>query len=659
MGERIRDREGTDTPRPELAFFQDLFPRIFANAVEGIFLTTTDGRIHAANPAACRILGRTEQEICRLGRQELFDHADPRMIQAIEERLRTGRSLAQVTVVRPDGTRVEAAITSTVLTEPGPASPAVVFLHDITERVQAERALASERALLDRVFASLGDAVFVADARTRVIVRANAAAERIFGWTPAELTGRDGSALYPTREAFEAQGRSNRAAWSTKGFNSGELDLVRKDGSRVPVRYFSRGIPDEGGAFSLGVVVLHDLTEERHAEEERARLQAAFFRAQKLEGLGVLTGGLAHDFNNLLVPILANATALAPRLPPGDPVRGALEDIAASARQAAAVVGQLLAYAGKSAGAFEHVNLADELGATADLLRASLPKKVALRMELPAEPLRVLGDAAQLKQVLVNLVMNAGESMGDGGGHVVVTAGTKLCREGHPALALAQPPLPPGEYVWVEVADDGPGMSEDLAARALDPFFTTKGLGRGLGLPAASGIVRAHHGALDVDSAPQRGTRIRAWLPVDPEASAPAPPPADSVEKVAEGGRILVVDDEQLVRRTVRRLLEKSGYEVTEASDGVEALERFRAAPDAFDLVLLDLSMPRMSGDETFEALRRIRGDLPVVLSSGYAAVDEFDRLLRQPHVRFASKPYDLRELLAALRGVRAGGDGG
>ena len=651
MLEPSRDPERPGPPRPELAFYQDLFPRIFANAVDGICLTTTDGRIHAANPAACRIFGRTEEEICRLGRDGLMNQADPRLTSAVEERRSAGRALAELTVIRPDGSQLPVEVTSAVLTEPGPASPAVVFIRDVSDRVRAIEALADERALLDRVFQGLQDAIAVVDARSRLVLRANPAVEKILGWRPEEIVGRDTSVLYATREEFERMGRMAAEAFAARGFFAGEVELRRRDGSPVPVHYSVRPLAGAGGAAAMMVVVLHDLTEERHAEAERARLQTVLFQAQKLEGLGVLTGGLAHDFNNLLVPILANATAISPRLPPGDPIREALEDIAASARQAAALMGQLLAYSGRSTGIFEHVDLVAELRGTAELLRASVPKKVAIDFDLPSVALPVLGDAAQLKQVLVNLVMNAGEAMGEAGGHVVVTAGTKVCREGHPALALAHPPLPPGEYVWVEVADGGPGMTEEVVARARDPFFTTKGLGRGLGLPAAHGILGAHRGVLDIDTAPGRGTRVRVWIPSDPDARPSKP--AEQAPTFA-GGRVLVVDDEPLVRRTARRLLEKAGYEVTEASDGAEAVERFRAAPAEFDVVLLDLSMPKMAGDETFVALRGVRDDVPIVLSSGYAAADEFERLLGQQRVRFASKPYDMRELVQAVNGARA-----
>jgi two-component system cell cycle sensor histidine kinase/response regulator CckA len=648
MEQASRGPQEATPARPELAFFQDLFPLLFANAVDGICLTTTDGRVYAANAAACRIFGRSEEEICRLGRDALLNLGDPRLAPAMEDRRRTGRSQAELTVLRPDGTLVSVELTSTVLGEPGGDSPAVIVFRDVSERVHDREALASERALLDRVFESLWDAVLVSDVRHRRVLRANAAVERILGWSPRELVGRETREIYRTTAEYEEAGRRAREAWAARGFYSDETELRHKDGSAVPVRFFARPAPGAGA--DLAVVVLHDLREERRAAAERERLVTAMFQAQKLEGLGTLTGGLAHELNNLLVPILANTSALAAAVPADDPRHHALGDVVASARQAAKLVAQLLAYTGKSAGAHEGVDLAAELRERGELLRASIPKNVSLRFEAPPEPVPVLGDAGQLAQVVLNLVVNAAEALGERAGQVAVRAGLERCGDGHPALGLVQPPLAPGSYAWVEVADDGPGMSADVAARALDPFFTTKGFGRGLGLAAASGIVRAHRGALELDTAPGRGTRARAWIPAAPSPAAAAAPPAPAPAPArAGGGRVLVVDDEPLVRRTARRLLEKAGYEVVEAGDGAEALERFQASPSSFDAVLLDLSMPRMSGDEAFAGLRRVRADVPVVLSSGYAPDERLERLLRDPRVRFASKPYDRRALVEAV----------
>jgi PAS domain S-box-containing protein len=631
-------------PRLGFATYQELFPRIFANAVEGICLTSTDGRIYAANPAACRIFGRSEEEICRLGRDALLNPDDPRLAAALQERRRTGRGQSELTLVRPDGTQVTVDVTSAVLAGADLAAPTVVFLRDVTERVRDREELARERALLDQVFASLEDVILVTDARTRLVVRVNAAAERTLGWKAADLVGRDTAILHPTREQYDRVGREARECFLARRSYSGEMDLLRKDGTPVPFRFFSR--PVEEGSLSILVNVLHDLREERQAEAIRARLQAALFQTQKLESLGALAGGLAHDFNNLLVTMLAGATTAAAGLPPGDARREPLDDIAAAAHRAAELVRQLLAYSGRATGTLLPVDLAAAVRETNGLLRASVPRKVSLFIDLPASPLPVLGDAGELRQVVVNLVQNAGEALDEREGRITVTAGLDTCAEGHPALALAQPPLAPGRYAWVQVADDGPGMPPEVAARALDPFFSTKGLGRGLGLAAAAGIVRVHRGVLELESQAGRGTRVRAWIPARAESEKAGRTAARN------GRRVLLVDDEPLVRRATKRLLESGGYEVVEASDGLEAVERFRERPEAFDVVLLDLSMPRMGGEEAFAALRAVRPDVPVVLSSGYADGGP-DRLLSQPAVAFAAKPYDRRELLAALAAVR------
>jgi PAS domain S-box-containing protein len=360
------------SPASGLPRFSELFPLIFENAEEGILLTATDGSIFAANPAACRILGRSEAEICRLGRAGITDAADPALRTAMEERQRTGRARADLRFVRPDGTHVPVEVSSAVLGQPGAASPTVMFLRDVSERERSRALLLAERELLDRVFEVLEDPVLVVDQRTRLVVRANRAAEAVFGWSVGEMVGRDTSLIHVDADRFREYGRLLEAACASRGFLEVEFPMRRKSGEVFPARHFAR-LVHQGNA-SLAVGAVRDLTASKRAEAERARLEAALLQAQKMESLSAFAGGVAHDFNNLLVAVLANAEALAAQAPSGSPEFQALDDIATAARRGAALVRQLMAYAGRARVTREPLDLSRVVHDVLHILRASVPR---------------------------------------------------------------------------------------------------------------------------------------------------------------------------------------------------------------------------------------------------------------------------------------------
>jgi PAS domain S-box-containing protein len=624
--------------------FAELFPLIFENAAEGILLTSTDGSIFAANPAACRILGRSQEEICRAGRAGILDTSDPALPAALEERERTGRARAELTALWPDGSRVPVEVSSAVLERNGPSSLTVMFLWDVSERSRAREALRSERELLDRVFSVLEDPVVVVDFRTRLLVRANRAAEAVFGWTCEEMVGRDTSFLHVDQEHFREYGRLLEEAYATRGWFEGEFPMRRKSGEVFPARHLARTV--RHGELSLAVGMIRDLTSQRRAEAERARLESALLQAQKMESLSAFAGGVAHDFNNLLVAVLANAEAVAAAMPPDAPGRAALDDVAAAARRGAALVRQLLAYAGRARVVRQPLDLSRAVGDVLHILRASVPRKIALETDL-AERAPLLGDRGQLGQVVINLVLNAAEAIGDREGHIAISTGVEKCPAGHPTLALVQPPLEAGPYSWLEVRDDGAGMPPEVTSRIFDPFFSTRSVGRGLGLSAVAGVVRAHGGAVQVESSPGRGSRFRLWLP----AGGPVPAPE---RPAVAAGTVLVVDDEPMVRRLAGWILEDAGYRVLEAGDGVEALELFRSRGGEIDVVLLDFDMPRMDGADTFDAIRAISPGARVLLSTGYGDQPWMERFRGQGLAGTLEKPYAASELVAAVRAARA-----
>jgi len=389
-----------------------------------------------------------------------------------------------------------------------------------------------------------------------------------------------------------------------------------------------------------------EMTERQEAEAARRAIEAKVLEVQKLESLGVLAGGIAHDFNNLLVGILGNASLALLDLPEDSPARQSVEDIERAGQRAGELARQMLAYSGRSRLLIEPVELSELVRDLLTLLQVSIGKGVVLRLDLADEPVVVDADVAQVRQVVMNLVINAADAIGNRSGRISIRvhhleASADYLADAHPGAGLE-----PGHFAALEVTDTGFGMDDATQARMFDPFFTTKVAGRGLGLAAVLGIVRGHHGALRVYSEVGHGTTFRIVLPL----SASSPVRTTSPEGAWHGsGRVLVVDDDPMVRTVARRLLESFGLTVEDVAAGPAAVDRLRADPSSIDLVLLDLTMPEMNGPELLTELRAVRPDLPAVVMSGYHE-DEATSVLGTAISGFVQKPFTPAELSRRMR---------
>jgi PAS domain S-box-containing protein len=404
---------------------------------------------------------------------------------------------------------------------------------------------------------------------------------------------------------------------------------------------------DATGAVTGVLGVSLDVTERVHAEKERAKLHAQLLKVQKLESLGLLAGGIAHDFNNILTAILGGAQTAKLSLVSESPAHADLDIVVTAAQRAAGLTRQMLAYSGKGHFEIRPLDLSRVVREIANLLETTISKKVQMRLELASDLPVVEADIAQVQQVLMNLVINGAEAIGDERGTVLVTTGAQDI-DAHYAESLVSSEVGAGRYVFIEVHDTGTGMDAETTAKIFDPFFTTKFTGRGLGLAAVLGIVRAHRGAIKVYSSPGRGSTFKVFfpassgVPVEPDRAAP---------RFRGAGVALVVDDDDGVRRAARRMLELFGFEVLEAENGRVGAERFAVRPREIAVVLLDMTMPEMGGEETFRELRRVREDVPVILTSGYNEVEATRRFTAKGLAGFLQKPFgpdDLAEKLAA-----------
>ena len=383
---------------------------------------------------------------------------------------------------------------------------------------------------------------------------------------------------------------------------------------------------------------MRDYLIERQKQEEQLR------ETQKLESIGVLAGGVAHDFNNLLTGILGNASLLLDNAAPSSFEHQALSEVVKGSERAAELTQNLLAYAGQGRFVIRPLNLSQMVQEIARLVENLIPKTAELHIETAPGLRPVDGDSGQLQQIIMNLIINAAEALeGRRGGWVQVTTGMRRSQAG--GTDYAGQPVAPGEYVCLEVRDNGTGMDAATRRRVFDPFFTTKFQGRGLGLAAVLGIVRGHRGYLQVESEPGQGTTFCVLLP--PGRRAPAASPAQrAAAPVAACKAVLVVDDEPSVRAIAERALSAKGYRVIQAENGQIALDLVQSARGEIGLVLLDLTMPVMGGEETYVQLRRANPELAVILSSGYSGPALAERFAGRGFAGFLQKPFSAAQLL-------------
>jgi signal transduction histidine kinase/CheY-like chemotaxis protein len=393
-----------------------------------------------------------------------------------------------------------------------------------------------------------------------------------------------------------------------------------------------------------------DVSARVRAEDAERELERRLYHSQKLERLGVLAGGVAHDFNNLLTAILGQAELARRRLDRSPEMAlGSIEQIEVLARRASELTRQLLAYSGKGSFVVEPVSLDALVAEMAGMLEIVVPKKATLTLEIEAALPAVMADRAQLQQVVMNLLTNAAEALPDGVGRIslVVRAlelsGDELERRGAAELS-------PGTYLEVAVSDTGVGMAEDVRERLFDPFFTTKASGRGLGMSAVLGIVRGHAGHIDVRSTVGQGTTFTLLLPATTRM--PSSKPTGRSEIRARRGRLLLVDDEPPIRTTLSVLLAQFGFEVVTAENGKRAVEVFDEHGGDVVLVLMDMTMPVMSGPEALRELRRRDPKLPVILSSGFSETEVTRAAGGDGVSGFLAKPYDLEDLRRAIDAV-------
>jgi two-component system cell cycle sensor histidine kinase/response regulator CckA len=613
---------------------------VFDALSDGVALLSAEGRILRCNSAFCRLMHKRIGEVLGHSIMEIESTAECK-----DQELpftRSLRSRQSETVECLFGENIY-RLTSHVALVRANVAGAIYLISDVTDEKRAarekEEAFAQLRALTDS--APVGFIFFDRDMRYSLVNKKlaeldGASIEAHLGRTPEEVTPDRAS---EARRLFQQVIDTGQPVLDHE-FNTTDPRVPGESRSWSESWYPVRSA--SGRLLGVGVTTI-ETTERKRAEEAQKSLEARMFDAQKIESIGLLAGGIAHDFNNLLTGVLGHASLAREIASPGSQVARCLDEIVNASERAAHLTKQMLAYAGKGKFITGAIDLSQETEDVVRLVHASISKRIDLRLDLPKHLPAVHADPGQVQQVIMNLVVNAAEAIGEAYGRVTIRTGVHAA--GPLQLgsnSLSEPDLPPGSYVFLEVRDTGCGMDEATKAKIFDPFFTTKFTGRGLGLAAVGGIVRGHKGAIEVSSIPNQGSTFVVWFPATTEAAPPAIEDTPVVEAAPAqpGETILVVDDEQVVLRTAQAALQRRGYTVLLAESGPAAIDIFRRRAKEVSLVILDLSMPGMSGQETLPEIRKVRPDISVVVSSGYNEAETLRLFSGQRISGFLQKPY-------------------
>jgi two-component system cell cycle sensor histidine kinase/response regulator CckA len=640
----LRDESKQLAAEDALRDSETLYRSIVENSFDAIYLLRGK-RYEYVNPRFCSITGYSFAELTSAD----FDYRallPPEAREFMERRFRSrmdGEPIPpqyQIRVLTKSGSTVEVEVTTHPLESIGEIR-VLGIMRDVTTRLRAEEELRRSEGLMKSIFASMVDSVFVFDEQRRFIFVNSPQMQLLM--PPSEFVGSQFEEVMPACMAEQfIRAFSDARTGRTVDY---EYSLDFPDGKAFFSTRLSQMLIE--GSFCGAVAVVRDITEKKKLEDEQRRLQDQLRQTQKLESLGLLAGGVAHDFNNLLMGILGNAELAGGSIGGSSAAIGHIRQIEIAARKAADLCRQMLAYSGRGRTLSETVDLNMLIREMAELLKVSIPDGVTLRFDLSDDLLPILGDPSQLSQVVMNLITNAAEAISNGPGTITLLTRSMYCDREYLRGSYVDDELPPGIYVYLEVSDTGCGMEEATLNRIFDPFFTTKFTGRGLGLAAVLGIVRGHRGAIRVYSEPGAGTTFKIIIPPDPSAMV-----RDVIDSIPEGrdsGRILLVDDEEIVRSVVGRMLQKLGYAWETASDGAAALEMLSQDHGRFNCVILDMAMPGMDGAKVLAAFRGIAPGAKVVVMSGYNEREVVARLgdLRPESV--LQKPFRIEALERAL----------
>lgn len=623
---------------------EERYQALFERSLDIVFLHDFEGRFIDANPAALNLLGYDKNEITSLTFNALLDDDDQlkKASDALNELKNTGRQkmLTEFWLKTKQGHKVCVETKSSTVFSRGEPVAIQGVGRDITERKRHEAALDYHAHIL----AHINDSVVASDLN-RNITYWNEASERLYGWKSEQVIGKKIDDIITID--MEAQRRNQLNMLIKKNGNwRGEAVHFTRKNKKIMVDWSITKIYDAKNNEIGTVSIAHDITEKRQTEEDKSNLQKQLLRAQKLETIGTLAGGIAHDFNNILTPILGYADMASAKLPDYHPVNKDLKEIVRAANRAKDLVQQILTFSRNTAKEKQPLRLQSIVKEALKLLRSSIPSTIEIRQEIETDCPKIFADASQMHQIIVNLCVNAAQAMELKGGIMDIELSSVNVDD---KTAQRYPNLKKQNYVRLAVSDNGCGMNEDTLSRIFEPFFTTKEVdkGTGMGLSVVHGIVKTHHGEIIAESGPGKGSKFAVYLPVTVEDESPEI--LESVEVDTGTESLLIVDDEKVVAMMLKKLLEQLGYAANVETESKKALDRLKANPAQYDLVLTDLTMPGMTGLELAREIKKVRADLPILLMTGYG--DSIAEDATQYNIkRILGKPINRKELAAMLR---------
>ncbi len=640
-GERFIWSSVEDTRREKAQQFlmaeqAEVMQAVIENSPNGILVINSDARIERANPSACACFGYDKEELLQMTLHDLVpEDIRPQHFALFADEVagRTHQIMGQTRELRArrnDGSQFPCAVTVSHFTVMGNKRLFSVLVQDLSQRKQAEQ----DSRRLASILEATSDFVAMADTSGRVLY-INSAGKTMLGLDtpdlPQDLMLSD---IHPNAAMQKIEQEILPAAVK-HGVYQSDSTLRDLAGKEIPVSavFMAHDLSRDGQPTKYSVIA-RDLTEER-------AMQAKIEHSQRLESLGVLAGGIAHDFNNILTAIMGNAAmAELKALHNPQDMPKYMHNIVESSEKAAELCKQMLAYSGKGKFVVKAVDLSAMVEDITKLLEISIAKGVVIKYHLSEQLPAVEADVAQMQQVIMNLIINASDAIGEKSGVISISTGVIQADQYYLASTSMNDALPAGRYVYLEVSDTGCGMSRKTQAKLFEPFFTTKFAGRGLGMSAVLGIVRGHHGTIKIYSESRRGTTFKVLLPLSDQPAEIAKPPTSSGQGWLASGTVLIVDDEETIRETAAMMLEDMGFATLTATDGVDGVRVYRERQDAIVAVLMDMTMPKMDGKTCYTELRRINKHVQVVLSSGYNEEEATSRFAGQKLAGFIQKPY-------------------
>jgi two-component system cell cycle sensor histidine kinase/response regulator CckA len=624
---------------------------LFDQNVAGFCRTAPDGRVLGCNSTFARMLGyASQEEVLGCHAQQFYFSGEER--DRLLEHLQREGSLVnlELRLRRKDGSSIW-VIENVAATcdEQGKMTLIEGTMVDISAHKRAENALRESQERLHGIIASAMDAIITVDEKQQIIVF-NQAAEEIFGCTAAEVIGKSIDRFLPEslRDLHRQHVRNfGQTGISTRSmYSQGTLVAVRSNGEEFPIETAISQVTTSSE--KLYTVILRDISVRKRTEEQLRQ-------AQKMEAVGQLAGGIAHEFNNYLAIIMGYTELLEHETMGNESLRPSLSEIKDASQKVASLTRQLLAFSRKQVIEPREVDLNSTVWETHKLLRRLIPVTIDLIPKLQDDVGKVKADPAQVQQILINLVLNARDSMPDGGKIFIETEEIEL----DPEYASRQLDVQAGRYVMLSVADTGVGMDRDTLSHIFEPFFTTKeeGKGTGLGLSTTYGIVKQSGGHLTVASVPGKGSTFRIYLPKLSDCGAISQP-SKAQSNQPRRPTVLVVEDEGALRKLMTKVLERAGFQVVEAKDGEQAVEICKSWAEPPDIVVSDLAMPRLNGLQLKEIVAGLHPELKFLLISGYAEDVVDDPTILRTDTNFLEKPFLPDELILKVREILQGKNG-